>query len=93
MKIQTAKFKNMLGQLINVAGFNNLLPITSMIGIKTQNNKLILSTTDTVTSMSLSVDMDDVDDFNICVDAQKLFKLVSKFTAEITDLKINDKFI
>lgn len=89
MKILTENLKDSVSKVIQGAGFNNFIPITSMVGIKKDNNKLVLVTTDKTTTMCVPV-CDIEEDINIAVDADIFSKLINKLTSENVELSIED---
>lgn len=93
IKLSTVTFQNAVAKAIKAAGFNKLLPITSMIGIKSVKNVLLLLTTDGTNSLYVKADAVSSDDFSIVVDAEVFAKLVSKTTSEFITLEITDNYL
>lgn len=90
MKVVTSRMKEAVNKAIKGAGFNNLIPITSMIGIKLSNGKLQLLTTDMTNTLCIIIDKISGDDMDITVDADKFGKLIAKTTSEDVDLSVKD---
>lgn len=90
MKISTSRIKEAMNKAIKGAGFNNLIPITSMIGIKLFNGKLRLLTTDMTNTLCIIIDKVAGDDMDITVDADKFGKLIAKVTSEDIGLAVNE---
>ena len=90
MKVVTSRMKEAVNKAIKGAGFNNLIPITSMIGIKLSDGKLRLLTTDMTNTLCIIIDKVAGDEMDITVDADKFGKLISKTTSEDIDLSVKD---
>lgn len=90
MKVVANRMKEAVNKAIKGAGFNNLIPITSMIGIKLSNGKLQLLTTDMNNTLCIIIDKVAGDDMDITVDADKFGKLIAKTTSEDVDLSVKD---
>lgn len=90
MKVVTSRMKEAVNKAIKGAGFNNLIPITSMIGIKLSDGKLRLLTTDMNNTLCIIIDKVSGVDMDITVDADKFGKLISKTTSEDIELLVID---
>lgn len=90
MKVVTSRMKDAVNKAIKGAGFNNLIPITSMIGIKLSDGKLRLLTTDMTNTLCIIIDKVAGDEMDITVDADKFGKLIAKITSEDIDLSVKD---
>lgn len=90
MKVVTSRMKEAVNKAIKGAGFNNLISITSMIGIKLSDGKLRLLTTDMTNTLCIIIDKVAGDDMDITVDADKFGKLIAKTTSEDIDLSVKD---
>lgn len=90
MKVVTSRMKEAVNKAIKGAGFNNLIPITSMIGIKLSDGKLRLLTTDMTNTLCIIIDKVSGVDMDITVDADKFGKLIAKTTSEDIELLIID---
>lgn len=90
MKVVTSRMKEAVNKAIKGAGFNNLIPITSMIGIKLSNGKLQLLTTDMTNTLCIIIDKVAGDDMDITIDANRFGKLIAKTTSEDIDLSVKD---
>lgn len=89
MILKTEELKNAVNKSVKGAGFNNLFPVTSMMGINKEKNQLQLVTTDMTNTLTVKV-CTVSDDINITVDADKFSKLVSKLTSDETELIVED---
>ena len=90
MKISTQRLKDATNKAIKGAGFNNLIPLTSMIGLKLSDGALKLSTTDMTNTLTVIIDKVAGEDLSVTVDADKFGKLISKITSEDVDLSLVD---
>lgn len=90
MKVVTSRMKEAVNKAIKGAGFNNLIPITSMIGIKLEGGKLRLFTTDMTNTLCIIIDKVSGGDMDITVDADKFGKLIAKTTSEDIELIVID---
>lgn len=90
MKVVTSRMKEAVNKAIKGAGFNNLIPITSMVGIKLSDGKLRLLTTDMTNTLCIIIDKVSGVDMDITVDADKFGKLISKTTSEDIELLVID---
>lgn len=90
MKVVSSRMKEAVNKAIKGAGFNNLIPITSMIGIKLSDGKLRLLTTDMTNTLCIIIDKIAGDEMDITVDADKFGKLIAKITSEDIDLSVKD---
>ncbi len=90
MKITTSRMKEAVTKAIKGAGFNNLIPITSMIGIKLAGGKLRLLTTDMTNTLCIIINKVSGEDMDITVDADKFGKLIAKTTSEDIDLSVKE---
>lgn len=90
MKVVTSRMKEAINKAIKGAGFNNLIPITSMIGIKLSDGKLRFLTTDMTNTLCIIIDKVSGVDMDITVDADKFGKLIAKTTSEDIELIVID---
>lgn len=93
MKVVSSRMKDAVNKAIKGAGFNNLIPITSMIGIKLEGGKLRLFTTDMTNTLCIIIDKVSGEDMDITVDADKFGKLIAKTTSEDIDLSVKDNIL
>lgn len=93
MKVVSSRMKEAVNKAIKGAGFNNLIPITSMIGIKLSDGKLRLLTTDMTNTLCSIIDKVAGEDMDITVDADKFGKLIAKTTSEDIDLSVKDDIL
>lgn len=93
MKVVSSRMKDAVNKAIKGAGFNNLIPITSMIGIKLECGKLRLFTTDMTNTLCIIIDKVSGEDMDITVDADKFGKLIAKTTSEDIDLSVKDEVL
>lgn len=93
MKVVSSRMKEAVNKAIKGAGFNNLIPITSMIGIKLSDGRLRLLTTDMTNTLCIIIDKVAGEDMDITVDADKFGKLIAKTTSEDIDLSVKDDIL
>lgn len=91
MKVSAQRFKEAVSKAVKGASFNNLIPLTSMVGIKLSDGKLRLLTTDMSNTLCVIIDKVTGDDIDVTVDADKFGKLISKITSEEVDLSVVDE--
>lgn len=83
MKIKRDVLSNMLDRAMKVASNDKLLPMTSLICIKTDKDKLSLETTDGANYFIVSTkDVTVDDDLNFSVSIDTLPKLISRMTCD-----------
>ena len=90
MKVVTSRMKEAVNKAIKGAGFNNLIPLTGMMGIKLQEGQLKLLTTDMSNTLCVIVDKAAGDDVSITIRADVFSKLVSKLSSDSVELEIAD---
>jgi hypothetical protein len=90
LKIKTAELQEMVGKVIKCSSNNKLIPLTSLMSIKVEDNVLTLTTTDATNYFYVSKDKVPCDNFEICVLADLFTRLVQKTTAEETTLIIEN---
>ena len=88
MKISTTKLQSMMAKTIKGVGNNKLIPITCLIAIKAHDGVLTIVSTDGVNYLYVRENIDDKDDFYVCIRAEQFAKLVAKTTSEFTTLTI-----
>lgn len=93
MKVSTNRLKEAVNKAIKGASFNNLIPLTSMLGIKVYEGNMRLLTTDMTNNLCILIDKIAGDDIDITVDADKFGKLISKMTSDDTELTVNDSVL
>lgn len=92
LKVKTSTFQDAISKALKGAVTNKLFPITTLIGIKYQDNVLDLITTDYTNYFKVSVkdDVNGDDCFNLTVSIDKFTKLILKTTTEMITLELND---
>lgn len=90
MKVATSRLKDATSKVIKGASFNNLIPLTSMLGIKLSGGELRLLTTDMSNTIAVTVDKVAGDDMDITIDADKFSKLIAKITSNEISLEVKD---
>lgn len=90
MKVAAARIKDAVNKVIKGAGFNNLIPITSLLGIELVDGKLSFYTTDMTNNFVVSVDKVAGDDIDIVVDADIFSKLIAKTTSEEVEMTVDE---
>lgn len=98
MKINTNKLKQTLEILNRAVGNNKLIPITSMIGIKTAHtdkNKIILCTTDATNYLMGFVEVENREqiDLDVTITFDTFYKLIAKTTKEFIEVRDEDRFL
>ena len=93
MKISTSRFKEAVNKSIKGAGFNNLIPLTSMMGIKLEDGQLKLLTTDMTNTLEIIIDKVAGDDICFTIQADTFSKLISKITSDDVELILNDEVL
>ena len=90
MKVATGRIKDAVNKVIKGAGFNNLIPITSLLGIELADGRLSFYTTDMTNNLVVSVDKVAGDDIDIVVDADIFSKLIAKTTSEEVEMTVDE---
>lgn len=85
----TGRLKELVSYAIQGAGFNKLLELSNLIGIRVVNGKLYLNTTDGTNYLSVE-DSCVADDMDITVNAELFSKLISKINSDTVDMDIID---
>lgn len=94
-KIKTEVLKDLMSKATKGAGNNKLIPITSLMELKTENNKLQITTTDMVHFLYVTDKLAEVSfsDLNIVIEVEKFAKLISKLTTEYVTIEDCGKYI
>ena len=90
MKISSERLKEAVNTAGKGCGYNKLIPLTELIGIQLKDGKLKLYSTDMTNFLTVTVDKVSGEDTNICVEAEKFTKLVSKITSSEIEMDINE---
>lgn len=94
MKIKRNTFASMLDRVMKKATDNKLLPMTSLVNIKSEGGKLFLETTDGANYLIISTtDFDGAEDFNYSVSIDTLPKLISRMTCDEVSIENKGKYI
>ena len=101
MKIKTELLQQMISKAIKGASNNNMIPITSLIGIQVKNEQLILMTTDGSNQLRINekIELDpmygkaDLQEFYTIVNADTFSKLVGKTTKEFIELENKENYL
>lgn len=93
MKIATSRLKEAVNKVTKGAGFNNLIPLTSMIGIKLSEGKLRLLSTDMTNTLCVVIDKVAGDDVDITIPADVFSKLIAKVTSEEVELTVDNSIL
>lgn len=81
--IKTTELQDMVSKSIKCVSNNKLIPITSLLNIKVQDNKLTLTTTNATNYFYVSKnDKVDCEDFEVSVMADLFTRLVQKTTSD-----------
>ena len=89
MKIATQILKDATNKAIKGASNNNLMPLTSMIGLKLNDGVLSLLTTDMSNTLCVKIDKVAGDDVDITVPSEVFSKLINKLYCDTTELTLN----
>lgn len=90
MKISSERLKEAVNTAGKGCGYNKLIPLTELIGINLNEGKLKLYSTDMTNFMTVTLDKVSGEDANICVEAEKFTKLVSKITSSEIEMNMNE---
>ena len=90
--LNTEKFKDALNRAIKGAGLNKLIPITSMIAIKVENNQLTLITTDASNTLYITQEV-NASTFYAVVYVEQLYKLITRITTDVVKLDVKDSVL
>ena len=90
--LNTEKFKDALNRAIKGAGLNKLIPITSMIAIKVENNQLTLITTDASNTLYITQEV-NASTFYAVVYVEQLYKLITRITTDTVKLDVKDSVL
>lgn len=95
MKIKTNILQEMVAKAIKAVSNNKMIPLTSLIGIELQNNKLTLQTTDGNNFLKVSQQVECLANevFYSIVNADTFSKLVGKTTSEYITLENNENYL
>lgn len=85
----TERLKQLVSYAIQGAGFNKLLELSNLMGIRVESGELYLNTTDGTNYLSVS-DKCVADDMDITVNAELFSKLISKINSETVDMEVID---
>lgn len=91
MKAGSERLKSAVTKAIKGCGFNKLIPLTELIGIRLSDGSLKLYTTDMTNFLTVTIDKVSGDDFNLTVEADKFGKLINKMTCTEIDLSVKDE--
>lgn len=93
MKIKREDLEQTLNTVYKCVSNNKLIPITQVIGIKSNKHGLILSATDATNYINGAVifENNEEQEIDVCVNADMFTKLINKFTCEFIEIKLLDK--
>lgn len=90
IKLKTEVLRNMLNKAVKVCSFSNILPLTSLVEIETNESGLFVKTTDNITTMIIKENIEGLTPARVVVDANIITALINKITTEEIELIIND---
>lgn len=90
IKLKTEILRNMLNKAVKVCSFNNMLPLTSLVEIETNEKGLSVKTTDNITTMIITESIEGLTPARVVVDANIITALVNKITTEEVELIISE---
>lgn len=93
LAINTAKFQEMLVKAVKGAGNNKMIPVTSLLAIKLENERLSLITTDGNNVLHIIEDGIKGDYFYVVVEADTISKLIARMTCETVTLEVTDNYL
>lgn len=94
MTIKTTELQEMVGKAIKCVSNNKLIPLTSLMNIKVESNKLTLTTTDATNYLYVSTGTKvDCEDFEVSVVADLFTKLVQKSTSDTIELSVEGNIL
>ena len=89
--IDTLTIKEILSKMGKCLGNDKNVPITQLLHIYTDANKLIFVATDEINALKYTYEADeDLDSLNIAVLADQFIKLVSKFSTKDIEIGVSD---
>jgi len=91
IKIETKRLQTMTSKVMKGVTFG-IMPISSMIGIKVENNELFLTATDQLNYIEVKEKVVG-DDMDVAVPANLLNKLVQKTTTKDVKLTLKDNYL
>lgn len=89
--VKTFVLQEMMSKAVKGASLNRMLPLTSMLCIKLENNKLTLITTDMTNYLYISENNISGDDFSIVIPVDQFSKLIAKMTCEDVTLYFDEE--
>lgn len=90
IKLKTEILRNMLNKAIKVCSFNDKLPLTSLVEIETNENGLLIKTTDNITTMIVMEPLKDLTPARVTIDANIITALINKITTDEVELIITE---
>lgn len=90
IKLKTETLRNMLNKAVKVCSFNNMLPLTSLVEIETNEKGLSVKTTDNITTFIITEAVEGLAPARVVVDANIIAALVNKITTEEIELIISE---
>ena len=91
--IKTATLQSITNRVIKGAGNNKYNPITSLVGVSVEDNKMSMTTTDGETYFTLSSPVTCDESLSFTVDAATFCRIVSKTTVDTFKITVNDDVI
>ena len=93
LKVSTEILKELVTRAAKGMGNEKNIPVTSLMALRFENNKLTLITTDATNFLYVSAAVNSADDFNVVVNGEQFSKLISKMTCEKVELEITTNFL
>lgn len=93
IEVKTEVLQNMVNKAIRGASCNQLIPLTSYIGITFVPNVLNLLTTDGMNYLNVSCDLEGGEELRAVVLADTFAKLVRRLGGDTVKLSLTDKFL
>lgn len=82
LKLRTIKLQELVSKSVKGASGNKMIPITGLMCVQLEGNKLTLTTTDATNYLEIIEDKVEGEDFYVTVPVDVFSKLVSKTTSE-----------
>lgn len=91
IKIKTDLLKSIVSKAVKVCSFNKMLPLTELMEINVEGEKLTVRTTDNITNLFLIGKIEgNTESMRVVLDATLFNALINKITTEYIELIITD---
>lgn len=93
LKMETTKLQGMLSKSIKGVGNNKLIPLTSLMLVKLEDNTLTLVTTDATNYLYIREPDIKGEDFYVTLYAEQFSKLIARLTSEYVSLELKQSAV